>query len=195
VNLSADADTLLRRAREVDHAVDLYLAPGATRLVADRLVEILHRAPSSQLSERALWNVLFATGELSLRTDLYRSIDLFRAAVALCERLGDEGVSDGRATAVEMSFDFFFARGDHPLLPLRAREVITALVGLFGHGRVATRAALHGLGHLVALGRAAGLRPLELDAVAAVDDWTQGNAAADDALRELAEEARTGSVR
>jgi hypothetical protein len=197
VSLSTDSDALLTRAQQVEHAVDLYLAPGATRLVADRLVEILHRAPLTTLTERALWNLLFAAGELSLRVDIYRAHDLFRAAVRLVERFSavEAAPGDGRRAAVEMIFDFFFARADHPLLPLRAREVVAALAGLLDRDRLATRAALHGLGHLVTLGGGAGLRELELDARAAIDDFAARPAlATDPGLAELAAQARAGTV-
>jgi hypothetical protein len=197
MTLSTDSDALLARAQQAEHAVDLYLAPGATRLVADRLVEILHRAPLAAMTERALWNVLFAAGELSLRVDVYRAHDLFRAAVRLVERFAeiDAPVGDGRAAAVEMIFDFFFARAEHPLLPLRAREVVAALAGLLDRDRVATRAALHGLGHLIALGRSAGLRELELEAGAAIDEYAaRPGPAADPGLAELAAQARAGTV-
>jgi hypothetical protein len=197
MSLSADSDALLSRAQQAEHAVDLYLAPGATRLVADRLVEILHRAQLSALTERALWNLLFAAGELSLRVDVYRAHDLFRAAVRLVERFAEVGPApgDGRSAAVEMIFDFFFARTEHPLLPLRAREVVAALASLLDRDRIAARAALHGLGHLVALGHGAGLRELELEARAAIDEYAaRPGPAADPGLAELAGQARAGTV-
>jgi hypothetical protein len=196
--LSTDADALLHRAQHAEHAVDLYLAPGATRLVADRIAEILHRAPLAQLNERALWNTLFAAGELSLRVDVYRAHDLFRAAVALVQRSGGLALPPGdpRAVAVEMTFDFFFARNAHPLLPLRAHDVVAALVTLLDGDRVARRAALHGLGHLVALARNAGYAALESEASAALDEVARSRDAGvlDLGVAELADAARAGTL-
>jgi len=197
--LSADASALLARAQHAEHAVDLYLAPGATRLVADRLVEIMHRAPVEALTARALWNTLFAAGELSLRVDVYRAHDLFRAATALVTRVASCGwpPGDPRAVAAEMAFDFFFARTEHPLLPLRGREVLASLSALLAGERLAARAALHGISHVVELARGVGLAAFASDASAVVDEYTHAHspAALDPALLELAELARAGAMR
>jgi hypothetical protein len=194
--LSDDAQTLLQRARRAEHAVDLYLAPGALRVTADRLVEVFHRAPLDSIDERAPWNLLFAAGELSLGVDVYRAHDLFRGAVALVERIAADQPPPGdpRAIAAEMAFDFFFARAAHPLIPLRSREVLNALVALPRSGRVGARAALHGLGHLVRLAQERELDALAADAAACVDEVLAA-CASDPALEELADEARAGSLR
>ncbi len=154
-SLSEPALALLARARSCEHAVDLYLAPGATRATSDRLGEVLRNAEASQLNERALWNLLFAAGELSLGVDVYRAHELFLAAASLVPRVAalDYPAGDPRAVAVEMAFDFFFARPAHPLLPLRAAEVLKVLAELLASGRrAAVRAAIHGLGHLIGSG-------------------------------------------
>ncbi len=194
LSLSADATLLLERARHLEHAVDLYLAPGAVRSTADRLVEILHRAPAEALSERALWNLLFAAGELSLRVDVYRAHELFRAAVARV-KLADYEPTDPRAAAVEMCFDFFFAREGHPLLPLRATEVLAAMSDLLSTGpRPAIRAAIHGLGHLLRCGGGAAWAG-EADQL--LVDYLAGRVgkAPDATLAGYAEVARAGSMR
>lgn len=193
-SLSADASALLERARHLEHAVDLYLAPGALRTTADRLSEILHGAPQESLSERALWNLLFAAGELSLRVDVYRAHELFRAAVARVAR-GDHPPGDPRAVAIEMCFDFFFARPSHPLLPLRSDDVLRAMAQLLGSGpRPAVRSAIHGLGHLV---RCGGKAAWTGDAEHLLSDYLAGNIGSppDAALTSYAEVARSGSMR
>ncbi len=194
--LSADAQALLQHARRAEHAVDLYLAPGAVRVTADRLVELFHQAPLSALDERAPWNLLFAAGELSLGVDVYRAHDLFRGAVALVARIAAENPPPGdpSAIAAEMAFDFFFARAAHPLIPLRSREVLHALVALPRAGRVGARAALHGLGHLVRLTQERELDALAAEAAACVDE-VLAVCPNDPALLELADEARAGSLR
>ena len=194
MTLSVDAAALLERARHLEHAVDLYLAPGAVRTTSDRLVEILHRAPPEALGERALWNLLFAAGELSMRVDVYRAHELFRAAVARV-KLADFPAADPRAVAIEMCFDFFFARPSHPLLPLRATEVLGAMAALLAQGpRPAIRAAIHGLGHLV---RCGGNAAWAADAEQLLADYLAGDVGTppDATLASYAEVARSGSMR
>jgi len=195
--LSVDATALLDRARAAEHAVDLYLAPGGSRVTADRLSEILRSPALTALGERPLWNLLFAAGELSLRVDVYRAHELFRATIAAVSRLAatTDTVTDPRAAALEMSLHFFFARPTHPLLPLRAREVMKALTELLASGaRPARRAAIHGLGHLLT---PAGRRSLHEEAQLVLDEYLAGKLGTppDDELARYAREARSGALR
>jgi hypothetical protein len=183
--LSPAAARLLERARVVEHAVDLYF--GATHPV-DGLIEVLRDTPQSELDERALFNLLFAAGEVSHDVDVYRAHQLFSAAQSAVARLSSVGNEHPHAAVVEMCFDFFFARKT-PLVPLRGREVVAALGSLLEGPRAARRAAIHGLGHLVALGRD---QPWAKEAVALLDAIVDGDS--DDELRRYAGEARTGEL-
>ena len=103
---------------------------------------------------------------------------------------------DPRAVANEMAFDFFFARDAHPLLPLRSSEVLSALAGLLGSDkRAAVRAAIHGLGHLVANGRRSDDR-VGADAQRLLEEYVDGRLGGvlDASLREYAGEARSGAL-
>ena len=189
--LSTDASTLLQRALAAELAVDLTPPPAEARVTSDRLVEVLHRAEASSLDERAIWNLLFVAGELSLRVDVYRAHDLFRAVAALIERVGAGPLTPGdpRAAALEMGFDFFFARPSHPLLPLRATLVLETLGSLLASERRAVvRAAIHGLGHLATRDGAA---------VALLDRYLAGRIGTkpDEGLAEYARDARRGALR
>jgi len=142
VTLSPEAARLLDRVRQAEHAADLYL--GEERADPARLAELLQDLDPARLDDRALWNVLFAAGELSQRVDLYRAQALFAATRGLVERTGELDPHPGpeRAATIEMAFDFFFGRMTHPLLPLRAKEIVASLEGLLHRSRAARRAAL-----------------------------------------------------
>ncbi|MEO6951201.1 MAG: hypothetical protein ABI321_05255 [Polyangia bacterium] len=186
--LSADARVLLDRACNADGPLELEGTPAE----ADRIATVLRHASVDELGERGLWNVLFAAGELSRRVDVYRAHELFLGATSLVERAGQEAIAGSpRAVTVEMAFDFFFARARHPLVPLRARDIVDALARLIAHGtRSARRAAIHGLGHLIEHG---GTQAWVHDAVAQLDGLVA--AGGDIELTRYAEEARTGMLR
>ena len=184
--LSSDARTLCDLVRDLEGPLELTATPSE----AERVTSVLRHATLDELGERGLWNLLFAAGELSRRVDVYRAHELFLAATALVERaaVGAEAGSP-RAVTLEMGFDFFFARGKHPLLSLRAGEVVDALGRLLGRGaRPARRAAIHGLGHVIEHGEG---QPW-LDAARAELD-ALGDADAE--LLRYAQEARTGVLR
>lgn len=185
MTLSLEATTLLGRARQAEHAADLYL--GDERVEPARFAEILREVDPSQLDERVLWNVLFAAGELSQRVDVYRAHELFVAAHGLVQRAGD--LDPERAATIEMSFDFFFGRKAHPLLPLRAKEIVSSLGALLNRSRAERRAGIHGLGHLIALGRG---QAWTHDAVQLLDELVRQEPSAE--LRRYAEQARTGEL-
>lgn len=186
--LSSAARTLLDRARSVEGPLEVEGTPAE----AECVTSVLHDASVDELGERGLWNVLFAAGELSRRVDVYRSHELFVAAVALVERAAP-GATCGspRAVTLEMCFDFFFARGGHPVASVRARDVVESLGRLLAHDtRSARRAAIHGLGHLIEHG---GGQPWVREAVAQLDRVVAGGA--DTELVRYAREARSGVLR
>lgn len=193
--LSAPATALLEHARGAQHAADLYLRPEGARATAEQIAELLHGVPAAHLDERTAWNLFFSAGELSLRVDVYQAHALFRAAAALVARLSALAPPPGdpRAVAAEMAFDFFFARDAHPLLPLKRAPVLATLGELLEGGRVGARAALHGLGHLVALARGAGLGALGEEAGALVERFG-AREGLDPSLRALAADALAGTL-
>ncbi len=186
MTLSSDARALLDLARELDGPLELADTPAE----AERVTTVLQRAALDELGERGLWNLLFAAGELSRRVDVYRAHAMFLGATSLVDRAAVEAPPGSfSAVTLEMCFDFFFARGSHPLVSLRASEVVEALGRLLGHAaRPARRAAIHGLGHLIEHGRG---QPWADVAVAKLDTLSD----ADAELVRYAAEAKSGMLR
>ncbi len=155
--MTEESQQLLRRAEEVQAAVDLEggLPANAARLAAT-VSELLAEGDLSAASPRALWNLLWVAADLTSHVDLYRAMQLFSSVTRLFERHFAHLLQhpDENAQAAEMAFDFFFNRPEQPLAQLRFNDVLQLLERVLRlDNRFCRRAALHGLMHLKQLAR------------------------------------------
>jgi len=177
---------LLARAGRVEAACDLLAPPAERAAQVEALIELFLGDSLARASERALFNLLWAAGELSAEVDVYRALALHHAL----ERLVTGGLralpaGDDRAAAAEMAWHFVFDRADAPLASARTPEAIETLARVLSAGsRLCARAALHGLGHL--------RQHAQPDDVARID--TLLDAITDPTLLEYAVEARNGEL-
>jgi len=140
--------SLCDEAERAEAAADLLR--GRPAEVARALVEALGSAELERATPRALWNLLWLSGELSTRVDVYRSVELLGAVERLLGRLRPDGDAE-RAAVAEMAFDFFFNRSvvEQPLATARLDDTLATLRRLLARDcSTSRRAALHGLGHL-----------------------------------------------
>jgi len=152
--VSPEAQQLLESAERVQAACELEDGlPARGGLLARALAELLRDGELGAASPRALWNLLWLAGDLTVHVDVYRAEELLGAVERLFERhLARALDAPGEAqAAAEMAFDFFFNRpaGTQPLESLRFDAVVATLERVLKlDNRYCRRAALHGLGHL-----------------------------------------------
>ena len=146
--MTPEAQELLARAESAAAAVDLEAGlPAAGARLSAALVELLTEGDLAAASPRALWNLLWLAGDLTVHVDIYRAMQLFSSLARLYERRF--ATLAAHEPAAEMAFDFVFNRPQQPLATLRFADVLALLERVLRlDNRFCRRAALHGLGHL-----------------------------------------------
>jgi hypothetical protein len=150
--VTPEAVQLLASAAQVEAACALEAGlPARAAELARALVELLRDGDLAPAPPRALWNLLWLAGDLTMHVDVYRAEELLGAVERLFERhlsRALDGPGEAQAAA-EMAFDFFFNREAQPLVSLRFDAALAALERVLKlDNRFCRRAALHGLGHL-----------------------------------------------
>lgn len=191
--------TLLERCAVAEAACDLAIggADNAAALAEEVCAAIAATPEHTPLPGRALWNLLWLAAELTTAVDLYRAEALLAEVARLFERRFVRTLTGDRSSdapdeldAAEMAFDFFFNRGDQPLLLLRLDRCLATMERVSRlPNRHCQHAALHGLGHLrQQVSGHAKTRLVE----SAIEDFAQRTT--DERLREFAAAAKRGAI-
>jgi hypothetical protein len=121
---------LLDEAEQAEAAFELLpeLPAGASSR-ANAVIALLADRALDQASPRAVWNLLWLAGELSIHVDVYRAEALLRAVASFYARRLRPAPPE-LADCARMAFAFFFEREDPPLLVFRKEQCEALLQNL-----------------------------------------------------------------
>jgi hypothetical protein len=112
-------NALLEDAAHAEAACELLPElPQGAAACAQRLIALFNDRAMDDASPRAIWNLLWLAGELSVHVDVYRAEALLRAVASFHARRLRPAPPE-LADCARMAFAFFFDREDPPLLTFR----------------------------------------------------------------------------